>query len=154
MKTLLKISVFIIIVTGLLGGAYAQFAQLGTPEDAIKYRQAVMFLIAKHFGRMGAMVKGQQPYEREEFSQNARLIKTLSRLPWDAFMIPGTDKGKTNLKSVAFRQKADFNKAAEKFELEAGKLVKAAGESDLSASKAQFGKVGQSCGACHKKFKK
>ena len=151
MKTLLKISICLFLVAGFLGGAYAQF---GTPEDAIKYRKAVMFLIAKHFGRMGAVVKGQKPYDREEFAQNAALVQTFSRLPWDAFMVPGTDKGNTNLKSVAFRKKTDFSGAAQKFEIEAGKLVKAAADGDLSAIKAQFGKVGQSCGACHKKFKK
>jgi cytochrome c556 len=150
MKTLMKISVCLLIVAGFLGGARAQFDK---PEDAIKYRQAVMFLIAKHFGRMGAVVKGQTPYARDEFVRNATLVETLSELPWDAFMVPGTDKGKTNLKSVAFRKKADFNKAADKFKAEVGALVKTAGSGDLSAIKAQFGNVGQSCGACHKKFK-
>ena len=150
MKALLKISICLLVVAGILGGAHAQFDR---PEDAIKYRQAVMFLIAKHFGRMGAVVKGQKPYAREEFARNANLVETLSKLPWEAFMVPGTDKGKTNLKSVAFRKKADFTKAADKFMDETGKLVKAAGSGDLGAIKSQFGKVGQSCGACHKSFK-
>jgi len=150
MNTLLKILICFFIVTGTLGGAYAQFDK---PEDAIKYRQAVMFLIAKHFGRMGAVVKGQRAYDREEFARNAALVETLSKLPWEAFMVPGSDKGKTGLKSVAFRQQAEFNAAAEKFEAEAAKLVKAAGSGDLNAIKAQFGGVGQSCGACHKEFR-
>jgi cytochrome c556 len=149
-KTFLKISICLFIVAGILGGAYAQFDK---PEDAIKYRQAVMFLIAKHFGRMGAVVKGQKSHDREEFARDAALVETLSKLPWDAFKVPGTDKGKTNLKSVAFRKQADFIKAAEKFEIEAGKLVKASDSGDLSVIKEQFGKVGQSCGACHKTFK-
>ena len=52
MKTLLKISVCFVLVAIALGGAYAQFAK---PEYAIKYRKSVMFLIAQHFGRMGAI---------------------------------------------------------------------------------------------------
>jgi cytochrome c556 len=67
-----------------------------------------MFLIAKHFGRMGAVVKGQKPYDREEFARNAALVETLSKLPWEAFTVPGTDKG-TGLKSVAFRKQGEFN---------------------------------------------
>ncbi len=150
MKTLLKILICLLIVAGTLGGAYAQFDK---PEDAIKYRQAVMFLIAKHFGRMGAVVKGQRPYDREEFARNAALVETLSKLPWEAFKVPGTDKGKTGLKSVAFRKQAEFNAAAERMEAEVTRLVKAAHSGDLNAIKAQFGKVGQSCGACHKPFR-
>jgi len=55
MKKLVKLSVCLIFVVVAVGGAYAQFAK---PEDAIKYRKSVMFLIAQHFGRMGAVVKG------------------------------------------------------------------------------------------------
>ena len=150
MKALMRILICLAIIAGTFAGAYAQF---GKPEDAIKYRQAVMFLIAKHFGRMGAVVKGQKPYDREEFTHNATVVETLSKLPWDAFMVPGTDKGKTGLKSVAFSKQAEFNAAAQRMEAEAAKLLKAAHSGDLNAIKAQFGKVGQSCGTCHKKFR-
>jgi cytochrome c556 len=146
----LKILICLFIIAGALGGAYAQF---GKPESAIKYRQAVMFLIAQHFGRIGAVVKGQKPYDREEVARNAALVETLSKLPWEAFMVPGTDKG-TGLESVAFRKQAEFNAAAEKLEVEVTKLVKAADSGNLSAIKSQFGKVGQSCGACHKPFRR
>jgi cytochrome c556 len=149
MKTLLKILICLFIVAGTLGGAYAQFNK---PENAIKYRQAVMFLIAQHFGRMVPVIKGQKPYDREEVLRNAALVETLSKLPWEAFMVPGTDKG-TGLKSVAFRKQAEFNAAAQTMEAEVTQLVKASHSGDLNAIKAQFGKVGQTCGACHKKFR-
>ena len=38
--------------------ASAQFAK---PEDAIKYRQSVMSVMATHFGRLGAMANGKAP---------------------------------------------------------------------------------------------
>jgi cytochrome c556 len=94
MKTLLKISVCFILVAVALSGAYAQFAK---PEYAIKYRKSVMFLMAQHFGRMGAMVKEKMPYNQEIFAKNAMLVETLSRLPWEAAMVPGTDSGDTTL---------------------------------------------------------
>ena len=77
------ILVCIFFVAAALGGAYAMFAK---PQDAIKYRQSVMFLIGQHFGRMGAMVKEQTPYNRQIFSHNAMVVKTLSILPWEAMM--------------------------------------------------------------------
>ena len=76
MKKLLMILVVLIFIAGAIGGAYAQFAK---PEYAIKYRKAVMFLIAQHFGRMGAMVKEKVPYNQEVFAKNAMLVQTLSR---------------------------------------------------------------------------
>lgn len=150
MKTVLKILVCLALIAVALSGAYAQFA---TPEDAIKYRQAVMFLMAKHFGRMGEVVKGQRPYDRQEFGRNAAVFETLSQLPWEAFMVPGTDKGKTGLKSAAFEKQAEFKEAAHRMEIETTKLVRASNSGDLNAIKAQFGEVGKSCGACHKKFR-
>jgi cytochrome c556 len=38
--------------------ASAQFAKR---EDALKYRQSVMFVMSQHFGRIGAMVNGKAP---------------------------------------------------------------------------------------------
>lgn len=67
-------------------------------------------------GRMGAVVKGDQPYRREEFEQNAALVETLSKLPWEAFMMPGTDKGATKMKSEALKAPAEFKDRAQHME--------------------------------------
>ncbi len=150
MKTLLKVLVCFVIVAVALGGAYAQFSK---PEQAIKYRKSVMFLIAQHFGRMGAMVKEKTPYNKEAFTGNATVVETLSRLSWEAVMVPGTDKGDTTLKSSAFEQQAKFNEVAQTFEKQATKLVSIAKSGDFNAIKTQFGEVGKSCKACHTQFR-
>ncbi len=150
MKTLLKVLVCFVIVAVALGGAYAQFSK---PEKAIKYRKSVMFLIAQHFGRMGAMVKEKTPYNKEAFTGNATVVETLSRLSWEAVMVPGTDKGDTTLKSSAFEQQAKFNEVAQTFEKQATKLVSTAKSGDFNAIKVQFGQVGKSCKACHTQFR-
>ncbi len=150
MKTLLKISVFCVLVAVALGGAYAQFAK---PEDAIRYRKSVMFLIAQHFGRMGAMVNEKMPYNKEVFARNALLVRTLASLPWEAAMVPGSDKGDTTLKSSIFAQQTEFNAVAKAFETETSKLVGTAQSDDFNAIKAQFGEVAKSCKACHSQFR-
>ena len=71
--------------------AQAQFAK---PENAIEYRQASFKLIANHFSRIGAVVKGEKPFNKEEVVANAALISSLSSLPWHAFG-PGTEGGKS-----------------------------------------------------------
>ena len=144
------IFVCIVFVAAALGGAYAQFAK---PEDAIKYRKSVMLLISQHFGRMGAMVKKQTPYNQQVFGQNAMVVETLSRLPWEAMMAPGTDKGDTTLNTAVFVKQAEFKEAARTFETQASKLVSTAQGGDFSAVKMQFGAVGQSCKACHDQFR-
>ena len=150
MKKLLMVLVGIVFVAGAISGAYAQFAK---PEYAIKYRKSVMFLIAQHFGRMGAMVKEKIPYNQEVFAKNAMLVETLSRLPWEASMLPGTDTGDTTLKSSVFMQQAEFKEAAQTFEAHTAKLVNVAQSGDLIGIKAQFGEVGKSCKACHTQFR-
>ena len=150
MKTLVKVLVCLVIVASALGETYAQFSK---PEQAIKYRKSVMFLIAQHFGRMGAMVKEETPYNKEAFSGNAMVLETLSRLPWEAVMLPGTDKGDTTLKSSAFEQQAKFNEVAQTFENQSTKLVSTAKSGDFKSIKSQFGEVGKSCKACHTQFR-
>ena len=150
MKKLLIILVCFVFVAIAISGAYAQFAK---PEYAIKYRKSVMFLIAQHFGRMGAMVKEKVPYNKEIFAQNAMLVETLSRLPWEAAMVPGTDSGDTTLNSEVLMKPAKFKEVSQNFETQTAKLVSVAQSGDFTGIKAQFGEVGKSCKACHSQFR-
>jgi cytochrome c556 len=150
MKKLVQISLGILLLAGALDAAHAQFAK---PEFAIKYRQSVMFLIAQHFGRMAAMLNAKAAYNKEVFEDNALLVQTLSHLPWEAFMVPGTDKGDTALKSSAFEEQGKFNEIARTFEKQITALVSKAKSGDFDEIKTQFGQVAQSCKACHSQFR-
>ena len=148
-----KMSKFFIITTmGLLffGIAYAQFAK---PEAAIEYRQSVMTIIGYHTGQMGAMATGRKPYEKQAFFHDAGIVEMLSTLPWQAFMTPGSDMGKTSLKPSAFKEKDKFLAMAKALETESRKLVKAAAGGDFNAIKAQFGNLGKSCKSCHDAYR-
>jgi cytochrome c556 len=151
MKALTKIAVFVLFAVFAFGAAYAQFAK---PEEAVKYRKSVMFLIVQHFKRMGAVVQGKAAYDKDAFSANADTLAMLATLPWDAMMVPGTDKGDTTLSSAVFDKPAQFQKAAESFETDTAMLADTAKGGDLGAIKAQFGKAAQNCNACHKQFRK
>jgi cytochrome c556 len=152
MKKMAKVLIVLTLVTGFLGVAYAQFAR---PEDAIQYRQSVMFLIGQHFyDRMATVVKGQSPYDKAAFEQNAAIVDTLATLPWEAFMVPGTDKGKTGLKSSAFKEKEKFMQDAKKMQAETAKLAETAQSGNLDAIKTQFGETAKSCKSCHDDFRK
>jgi len=133
----------------LTGTALAQFAKT---EDAVKYRQSAMFLIGQHFTRMGAVVKGEAPYNKEAFEKNAVLVESLYRLPLEAFLTPGSDKG-SGMKAEALSQKEKFAQMHKATEAELAKLVAAAKGGDMNAIKPQFGAAGGSCKACHDAFR-
>jgi cytochrome c556 len=150
MKKRMMTSVVLLSVVGLLGGA--AFAQFAKTEDAIKYRQSAMFLIGQHFSRMGAVVKGEQPYNKDTFAQDAALVDTLYRVVLEAFMVPGSAKG-SNMKAEALAEKDKFAQRHKTTEMELDKLVSVAKGGDLNAIKAQFGATGASCKACHDAYR-
>jgi cytochrome c556 len=142
--------ILVLAVVGLLAGA--AFAQFAKTEDAIKYRQSVMFLVGQHYGRMAAMVKGAQPYNKEVFEKNAVLVETLYRLPLEAFLTPGSAKG-SNMKAIVLDQKDKFTQMHTATVNELAKLAAVAKGGDLSAIKSQFGAAGASCKHCHDAYR-
>lgn len=151
MKKIAGAATLVLIVAFVLGAAYAQFDK---PEDAIKYRKSVMFLISQHIKRMWAVVQGKSPYDKDDFAANADVVAMLTTLPWQAFTQPGTDKGDTIMTSAVFEKEDQFREIADSFQTAAAKLAAIAKGGDLKAIKAQFGKVVQNCGTCHKEFRK
>jgi cytochrome c556 len=149
MKKRMTWVVVVAVVGFLAGSAFAQFAKT---EDAIKYRQSVMFLVGQHFSRMGAVVKGEQPYNKEAFEKNAVLVDSLYRLALEAFMAPGSDKG-SGMKADALAQKDKFTQMHNTTEAELAKLAAVAKGGDLNAIKPQFGAAGASCKACHDAYR-
>jgi cytochrome c556 len=149
MQLLLKLFSGLVLVAGLAGTAQAQFAKA---EDAIKYRKSALFVMGQHFGRMGAVVKGDRPYDKEEFARNAAIAEEMSKLPWAAF-VAGSDKGETRAKPEVWTDAAKYKAAAEKMQHEMSKLASAAKGGDMNAIKAQFGETGKACKACHDDYR-
>jgi cytochrome c556 len=152
MQSLLKLFLGMVLMTGIAGAAQAQ-APFAKAEDAIKYRKSAMFVMSQHFGRMGPVVKGERPYDKDEVAKNAAIAEQMSKLPFDGF-VAGTDKGETTAKPEIWTEAAKFKSSAEKMQQEMSKLTLAAKSGDLNAVKAQFGEVGKVCKACHDDFRK
>ncbi len=130
--------------------AAAQFAK---PEDAVKYRQSALSLMAAHNGRIGAMVNGRVPFDAKVAAENAELVATLAKLPWAAFG-PGTDKvGNTKGKPEIWTEQAKFKEAADKLVAESAKLSAAAKTGNLDAIKTAFAANAATCKACHDAFR-
>ena len=150
MKTIIKPIIFMSVTIFIVTVAYAQFAK---PEEAIRYRKSLMFLILKHFKPMGAVVQGKVTYEKGTFTENADHVNNLAALPLAASLAPGSDKGDTTLKSVALDNPDKFKKEAESFEAATARLASTSRGGGMDAIKAQFGMVAKSCKSCHQQFR-
>jgi cytochrome c556 len=137
--------------TVLAIGAGSAFAQFQNAEKAIEYRQSVMTIINTHFGRIGSVVKGIAPYNKDDVSKNAEIVVMMSTLPWQAFG-PGTEGGKA--KPEIWSDNAKFKAAADKMQVAVANLNTAAQSGDLESIKKAFGAAGQTCKGCHDDFKK
>ena len=91
MKKLSMLAALACMTVGPLLATSAQ-AQFAKPEDAVKYRQSALSLMASHFGRMTPVIKGPAPYDAAQIKANVEVLKTLSALPWTAFGA-GTEGG-------------------------------------------------------------
>lgn len=143
-------SLVLVAATTLLAvPAQAQFAK---PEDAIKYRKAVMTLQGAHFGRIAAMASGRVPFDAAAAVENATVLEMVTRLPLAGF-VPGSDKGDTRAKPEIWSDTAKFKAVGEKLNADAVKLLAAAKSGNLDTMKAAVGPVGGSCKSCHDDFR-
>ena len=149
----MKLKHFILaaIVPTLVAGTGIANAQFKKPEDAIKYRQNVFNVMANSFGKIGAVVKGEAPFNKDEVAKNAAVVAMLSTLPWQAFG-PGTEGG--NALPAIWSDNAKFKSAGEKMQVAAANLNTAAQSGDQEAIKKAFGAAGATCKGCHDDFKK
>ena len=155
MKNLTTKKIVLTIATTLaLGIAATAMAKSSPEEKAIEYRQGAFKMIGHHFGAMAAMVKGKTEFDAEAFTKNAEAVAALSQFPINGF-VDGSYEGKTRAKKGIAENMDDFKEKLETFKVEAANLAKAASDGgDLGALKPSFGKVGQSCKACHTDYRK
>lgn len=148
MKTPTRIA----LVAALVCAAVPAMAQFQKPEDAVKYRQSALSVMAAHFGRLGAMASGKAPFDAKVAQDNAAVVEFMSKLPWAGFT-PNTEGVKSKAKPEVWMDKAKFDQGSEKMVAEVAKLNAAAKAGNLDALKAAFGETAKTCKACHDAFR-
>jgi len=134
--------------TVISGVALAQFAK---PESAIKYRQSTFTVMSTHFARIGAVAKGEVPYNKDDVMKNAAIVNAMASLPWQAFG-SGTEGG--GALPVIWSEGDKFKSNQEKLITAAASLNSAAQSGDLDAIKKATAATGATCKGCHDEFKK
>jgi len=145
MKNTYKIAIVAITTSVIAGTALAQFAR---PDAAIKYRKAAFTVMSTHFARIGAVAKGEVPFNKDEVAKNAAIVNAMASLPWQAFG-PGTEGG--DALPAIWSDESKFKSAQEKLIAATASLASAG---DLDAVKKATANVGAACKNCHDDFKK
>ena len=144
------------LAIGLTGAALGQV--VGKAEDQIRWRQSAYQTMAWNMARIKANVEGT--YNKDQVVEAANVVQAIANSKMGALFQPGTDKGKgwkeTRVKPEFFKpeSKDELGKLAGGYNKEANEMARVAATGDLGAIKTQFGKLGESCKACHDKFRK
>ncbi len=156
MKIRTQIAAFATLAA-VTGAAFAQ--QALKPEEMIKFRKAGYSFMSWNMGKIKAQtVDAPQSFNKDQVLAAARLVAATANSGMGALYGPGTDQDvggeKTRVKPEFFQQREEVGKLAQAFNREANELAKVAESGDPAAIKAQFGKTGETCKACHDKFRK
>ena len=124
---------------------------------AIKARQAQMQLYAFNLGQLGAMAKGETPYDVGLASAAAGNLAQLSNLNGAAVWPMGSDidslgKDVTTALPAIWQSGSDVGAKAAALRDATAAMQAAAGES-LESLQGAIGAVGASCGGCHKVYR-
>lgn len=125
------------------------------PEKAIEYRQSAFHVMGWHFKTMGAMVKGEIPFDKETFSKKADIVAFASTLPSEGF-VKGTSSSEfteSKAKAILWKKMDDVKAKSEANQKETKTLAEIAKTGDEKAIKEQFGKTAKTCKACHDDYR-
>ena len=149
----MKNVVVALVLTSFAGAVLAQ--QALKPEEMIKTRKAGYGFMAWNMGKIKANLEGT--YNKEQVIAAANVVAATANSGMGALFGPGTDKEvggqKTRVKPEFFKEQDKVRELAMAYIKEANELQKVAAGGDAAAVKVQFGKTGESCKACHEKYR-
>ncbi len=140
------------IALGLATAAVSAHASFRRPADAVHYRRAALLVMAHHTADLGAMLRGVRPFDAARARLDARVIETMSSLPWPAFG-PGTDVAHTEARRSVWTEHARFLQDARRLQEATPRLVAAAQGGSIDQLRAAFGQTVHTCKACHDSFR-
>jgi cytochrome c556 len=147
----MKIKQSLITAAVLSMAAFSAQAQFAKPEDAIKYRQSALTVMARSFGAINAMNKGDIPFNAAVAQNQAHVIATLATLPWTAFGA-GTENAKT--KPEIWSDAAGFKASSDKYVAAANALETATKTGNADQVKTAWGALAGTCKQCHDAYRK
>lgn len=142
-------------LTGVAGTAIGDGHADKALQSAISARKAQMQLVGFNTGLLGAMAKGEVPFDSAVATAAASNLAAVAKLDrsilWLEGSVQGTVEG-TRAKAEIWSDPEGFDKAAVAMEDAATTMITAAG-TDLPALQAQMKNLGTTCSTCHKAYR-
>ncbi|WP_416896714.1 MAG: c-type cytochrome [Minwuia sp.] len=152
MNRLLKLALPLALLAATASTALADKAA----ENAIKARKAQMQLYAFNLGSLGAMAKGDAPYEAEAASALAANMNALANLKTMTMWPQGSDStampDMTRAKAEAWTTWPAIGEKQKDLETAVAELIKVAGNGQAALGEG-LKAVGGACGGCHKAYR-
>jgi cytochrome c556 len=153
MSRIAKVLTVAFLFAAIAGTAFAQVK----PEDMIKLRKAGYAFMGWNMGKIkGMVVDNPSSFNKNQVIASANVVAAIANSGMGALFGPGTEQDvgdqKTKVKPEFFQRPDRVKELALAYIKEANELQKVAASGDIDAVKAQFGKVGASCKACHDEF--
>jgi cytochrome c556 len=141
------------IALGIVGTAGA--ADL-SPKEQILTRQAGYSFMSWNMGKIKSNLEGD--FSQPQVQAAAEAIAGIANSGMGALYGPGTDEDiddvKTRVKPELFTNQEEVGEVARNFIQAADNMAEVAAFGDEGEVKKAFGKLGESCKACHDKFRK
>jgi cytochrome c556 len=142
------------LTLAILLAATATAALAGPIEENIRWRQSAYSFAAWNVQKIKSQVVDHpDTYNKDSVTAAANAIAAVANSGLGALYTEGSDQGigwkQTRLKPEFFLKKDEVTKLANTFNEAANELAKVAATGDVNLIKTQFGKVGESCKACH-----
>lgn len=138
------------VLAALVAGA----AQAQVPADrSVVYRKAGFQLLANHFGRVNAHIKGERNLTPAQLELAAQVVDDMAKVTFDGFLEGNDQSANTKAKPEIWKEWAKFREAQTRLQGETTKLLAAAKSGDRGALQAAFGGVGGACKNCHDTYR-
>ncbi|WP_150306147.1 c-type cytochrome [Pseudomonas saliphila] len=129
-----------------------------SPEDQIQLRKAGYSFMSWNMGKIKEQVIDESvTYNPDQMLAAANAISAISKSGMGALFGPGTEQNVgdqvTRVKPEMFDNTPDVIKLSGDLTKAADNLVSAAVEGDQSKVRSAFGQVGDTCKACHDKYR-
>lgn len=148
----------VLVAAGLCAAVFAAPHSAALAQDAaavVKARQAHMRLTSFNLGPLGAMAKGETPYDAAAAAAAAGNLAAIAALDQSRIWAPGTgrpDAENTRALAAIWENPDDFASKIEGVRSATATMAEAAG-GGIEALRAAMGGVGQACSACHKTYR-
>lgn len=137
----------------VLATSYQVAAHLDDEAPMQSYRQSYFTLVAMNFGPIGAMLKGEMPWDDAKIRLFANDLAALANMDVSRAFPPGSDKGTTRAKPEIWENQEDFKSKLGDMRDALAALQIAAGSGDRKLIGEAAGAAGNACKACHDEYK-